>query len=88
MKSKFKIGQIINFDYDLPSKHIGDNRGRKNGNFEIVDIRDNPVLKDAELLIYMKPLDNHFEEEYPGLKKFWQHEDLLLTRIEESKKST
>jgi len=83
--SNFTIGQIINFDYDLPVGYQCKNRGRKNGSFEVVAICDNPVLKDAELLIYMKPLDEHFREEYPTLKEFWQHEDLLIKRIEESK---
>lgn len=85
--SQFKIGQIINFDYDLPQTHryrCG-NRGRKNGNFEVIDICENPILKDAEFMIYMKPLDEHFKEEYPTLKEIWQHEDLLLKRMEESK---
>ena len=93
-ESGFKIGQIINFDYDLPKNYFKesridyyfkDRRGRRSGNFEIVNICENPVLKNAELLIYMKPLDEHFKEEYPNIKEFWQHEDLLIKRIEESK---
>jgi len=85
--TKFKVGQVLNFDYDLPDRYWKQNRGRKNGNFEIIDICENPVVKEAELLIYMKPLDKHFFEEYPALNKIWQHEDLLLKRISESKNS-
>jgi hypothetical protein len=84
--SQFKVGEIINLDYDLPARYRKQTRGRKNGNFEVTDICENSLVKDAELLIYLKPLDEHFYKEYPTITEFWQHEDLLAKRIAESRK--
>ena len=79
----FTLGQVLNFDYDLPSRYEGENRGKQNGDFEVVDIRKNDCLNTDVPLIYMKPLCEHFSKEYPRLTAFWQHEDLLVKRIEE-----
>jgi hypothetical protein len=85
ISSNFKTGQILNLDYDLPPRYPNENRGRKNGDFEVTEIIENECRK-GELLIWLKPLSGHFKEEYPQLDEILQHEDLLLQRIEESKK--
>jgi len=83
IKSRFTVGQVLNFDYDLPSRLKGENRGRRNGDFEVVAICKNDCFDTDIPLIYMKPLSEHFAKEYPNLVEFWQHENFLIERIEE-----